>query len=177
MDGAGDSLPLCIGAAYMPQEEAVDANEAWDALDADAEKYRRLGEVVFLGGLNAIIRCRLRREQSCSGPHYAGPSDGARSANGWRLVELAKGRGLRIVNTEVPNKNRAVGTHWTTRIDPQTGNESHLYILTSTLDSEPVFEVARTDGGSDHWLIYARIQFQRRKINKRKARPGIGQAL
>lgn len=170
MDGAGDSLPLYIGAAYMPQEGAADADEAWDALDADAEKYRRLGEVVLLGDLNAKIRCRLRGEESFLGPHCAPPSDGARSANGWRLVELAKGRGLRIVNTEVPNKRRADGTHWTTRVDPN-GNESQLdYILTSTLDSKPVFKVKREDGGSDHWLVYARIQFQRRRLDKRKKR-------
>ena len=82
---------------------------------------------------------------------------------------MAKGRGLRIVNTEVANKGSAEGTHWTTRTDSK-GNESQLdYILTSTLDSEPVFGVDRTEGGSDHWLVYARIQFQRR-INKRKTR-------
>lgn len=124
MDWADNSLPLYIGAAYMPQEGAVDANEAWDALDADAEKYRRLGEIILLGDLNAKIRCRLRGEESFLGLHCAPLSDEARSANGWRLVGLAKERGLRIVNTEVSNKRRAVGTHWTTRIDPYTGNES-----------------------------------------------------
>ena len=87
MNGAGDSLPLYIGAAYMPQEGAGDADAAWDALDADAEKYGRLGEVVLLGDLNAKIRCRLRGEESFLGPHCAPPSAGARSG-----LKLCRGR-------------------------------------------------------------------------------------
>ncbi len=164
--GAGVSRPLYIGAAYMPQEGAADAEEAWASLDADVAKYGALGEVVLLGDLNAKIGQRRPGEERCLGKHC---DTATRTRNGESLIRMAMGHGLRVVNSFSKPKGDEEA-HWTTRKDPATGHESQLdYILLSDLDNAPPeLEVCREDGGSDHWLVYAKVLFPMRREKARK---------
>ncbi|KAF0770345.1 craniofacial development protein 2-like [Aphis craccivora] len=152
--------------AYAPSEDKSDEEkeELYSLLESTLEGIPRHCIIILLGDFNA----KIGKEECFKTTTGSNSLHQLSNNNGFRLIELATGRGLKIKSTSFPHKEihkgicRSPDSRYINQID---------HVLVNARFSNSVLDVRTFRGaecGSDHFLVVGKLKVKLKRAKKRK---------
>ncbi|KAF0714277.1 ribosome biogenesis protein TSR3 isoform X1, partial [Aphis craccivora] len=152
--------------AHAPSEDKSDEEkeEFYSLLESKLEGIPRHCIIILLGDFSA----KIGKEECFKTTTVSNSLHQLSNNNGFRLIELATGMGLKIKSTSFPHNKihkgtwRSPGGRYINQID---------HVLVSARFSNSILDVRTFRGaecGSDHFLVFGKLKVKLKKIKKRK---------
>ncbi|KAL4084379.1 hypothetical protein QTP88_028202 [Uroleucon formosanum] len=162
----GKFFNIALVNAHAPSEDKSDEEkeEFYSLLESTLEEIPRHCIIILLGDFNA----KIGKEECFKTTTGSNSLHQLSNNNGFRLIELATGRGLKIKSTSFPHKEIHKGT-WRSPDGRYINQIDH--VLVNARFSNSVLDVRTFHGaecGSDHFLVVGKLKVRLKKAKKRK---------